>query len=143
MENLSDLGIVILIVAAVIGIVFFLLPWLKKRGMEIKPVVNAIGTGIESIDKMTDAAIAIAPDLPFLKQLDSIIALCQTGYKYAEDLCAAGEIEKGAAKEAAATDVIKEAIKNLKLDIEVTPEVESLISAMLKITATASHVLEK
>jgi hypothetical protein len=143
MNTMPEFWIVVLIILATIGIVFFLFPWLSKRGHNVEPVIDAIGTGIESIDKMTDAALIIAPDLPFLKQLDSIIALCQTGYKYAEDLCNAGKIGKGEEKEKAATEIIIGAIKDLNLDIEITPEVESLISSLLRITATASHVLEK
>lgn len=137
MENLKELGIVVLVIAAVISVVFILLPALKKRGVDVSKTMGAIGSGIAAIDKTVDTISIIAPDLPFLRTLNSIIALCQEGYKYAEDLYKNGEIGKGAEKKAAATENVYTALRALGIDI--TPEVEKIVDGALEITVSASH----
>ena len=137
MENIKELGLVVLVIAAVIGIVFVLFPYLKKRGVDVSKTMSAIGSGIDTVDKAVDTISTIAPDLPFLVTLNSIITICQKGYEYAEKLCAAGEIGKGPEKKAAATENVYEALR--VLGIEITPEVEKIVDGSLEITVSASH----
>jgi len=129
---MSNVWILILVLAVVVctaAIVSVIVPYLKRRGVDMKAI----------LDKTKEAIITVNNTLemirPFLKEsngvdvFDKIITAASTGVGQAEQLYLMGELEPRQRKEAA-REYILDACR--LMGIEVTPDVLKLIDGAIE-----------
>lgn len=118
---------VILIVAlvALIPLAGFISYTLGKKGIDTGKAINAAGTVAQVANSAFDTIRPLLPNSPAVSILDTIFNCAEWGVGQAEQLYKITQINKDERK-AKATEFIYQALGVAK--IEITPEIESLIS---------------
>ncbi len=116
--------LVILALAAFIGIVWFMVPAAIKRGVKLQGIIDGLNTTLEVGDIAVDALGEILPGNQTLKTIDKIIEWAQKGAETAEQLYKAHQLAAEERKEAArkfVLDMLKYA------DIEATEQLKKIV----------------
>jgi flagellar motor component MotA len=135
--EIKNILIIIAIVAAVFGVIVYLLPYLKKKGVNVDKTMQLVSTGLDTADKVVDSLQTFMPNTTYLPIVDKIIEYAQKGYEYAEQLNNIGKIEKGEAKKEAATKYVYDALKLAGINTE-SEQVKSIIDGSIEAAVYAS-----
>ena len=117
MININDIVAVGGVLVGVIGVIFGLVPYLKKKGIDTEKVLDTTGNVLEA----TEPFIQLAKTIPALKPgatlIDWIEKKAVAGVKAAEQLAHAGSLKTNEEKFNAAQNTVYAALK----EIEITP----------------------
>lgn len=116
--EIKNILIIIAIVSVVFGTIIYLLPYLKKKGVDVDKTMEMVSTGLDAADKVIDSLQSFIPNAPYLSIADKIIEYAQKGYEYAEQLNNIGKIGKGEEKKQAATTYVYNALRLAGIDVD-------------------------
>jgi hypothetical protein len=123
----------LLIVLGVIAMVFvvgrYVLPFLKKQGVDVVSLLDQTKDAIAVVDKTLDTLRPFLPSSPGLTTFDWILAAAKVGVGNAEQLYKVGKIE-GDSRNAEARQYIMDTLQ--LLGIEVTPEMLKVIDGAIE-----------
>lgn len=128
MNPYQVLGIVVLTTLVVLAIVYFLVPYLKGKGVQVVNVLNKVNDGIDTLDAGLTTINNVAA-VPYFKLIDKIFDIARLGTKNAERLYKMGELEKDARKENVEKYVV-EILKNA--NVEVNEDVKKIINRAIE-----------
>jgi hypothetical protein len=114
------------IVVAAIAIVF---PWLKKKGVDLKPTFKVAEGVVNGADTITDILKAAFPTSAIAGIADKIIDYARIGVEKAEQLYYINEIT-GDQRKAEAIRFVHDALK--LANIETTPAIEKIIDGAVE-----------
>lgn len=124
MGNWKELLIILAVIVGVVAAVWWLLPYLIRRGVDVGGVLTAAGTGVDTADKIVDTLQEMLPANPYLAVADKIINWCQQGVEAAEQLYKSQQIPAEQRKD----EAIAYVYSMLKfVGMEITPEIEKIV----------------
>jgi hypothetical protein len=136
--EIKNILIIIAVVAAVFGIIVYLLPYLNKKGINVEKPMQYMNTGLGIADGAVDTLKTIMPNNSYLLIADKIIEYAQKGYEMAEQLNAIGKIEKGEAKKEAATIYVYNALSLIPgIDIK-DEKIKNIVNGSIEAAVYAS-----
>ena len=129
MNTIQTLLIVLAILVCVVLILAFLLPFLKRKGVNMQKIFDQANNALAVASNTFETLRPFLADLPGVSVFDDVMAAAHVGVGNAEQLYHIGELDPAKRKEAARQYVIDVA----KLTgIEITPEVERLIDGAIE-----------
>ena len=130
MNNVQTLVVVLaVIVFAFGGVLGFVLPLLKRRGVDVEAVMDGIKDALATSNGIWQTVQPFLTELPGAGTFDRILDAANVGVANAEQLLNAGKLEKGERKDAA-RQYVKDTLGIL--GVEVTPEVERLVDGAIE-----------
>lgn len=131
MGSLDTISISILfgVIGGVFGTIIFLFPYLKSKGINIKPVLADIKNFIDTSGKLINAASGIMPSNKALSTVKTIEEWAKIAVGDAEQLYHSGDIckeERAKVAENVVYSVLKE------MNIEIDGNKESIINAAIQ-----------
>jgi hypothetical protein len=129
MNNLMILAIIVsLSVGAVIALLI-LLPLLKKQGVKTAEVLQTVASGIDGVNRMTDALQTMFPQSMAVNMVDKIIEYAKIAVERAEQLCHIDKIEAADRKE----EAVKFVIQSLELaGFKVTSQLKEVVEGSIE-----------
>ena len=129
--NLQILLIVLSVIAGAVIIIGFVLPFLKKQGIDVQLIINQTRGILATVDKTLDTV------RPFIEGaagnkltlFDDILNVTHIGVENAEQLYNAGQLE-GDERKGAAREYIVDTLKLIGVDV--TNEVERVIDGAIE-----------
>ena len=129
MNDIQTLLIVLAILVGVGVILAFVLPYLKRRGVDMQKIIDQANNALAVANNTFETIRPFLQDAPGVGVFDDIMAAARVGVGNAEQLYHIGQLEPAQRKDAARQYVLQVA----KLTgIEVTPEVEKLIDGAIE-----------
>jgi hypothetical protein len=129
MNDFQTLLVVLGVIAVTAIIVAFVLPQFRKRGVDVKTVLDHAQETMDFAMRVMDTVRPFLPENAGVDTFDSIMAAARTGVGNAEQLYIIGQLEPDKRKEAA-RQYIRDAVK--LMGVEVTPEVDRLIDGAIE-----------
>ena len=129
MNTVQTLFIILASIGFTSGIVAFVLPYLKKRGVDLGDILDRTKDVLATVNKTLDVLRPFLADAVDVDVLDKILAAAHVGVGNAEQLYTVGQLEPGQRKEAARQYIVDSA---KLIGIEITPEVERLIDGAIE-----------
>ena len=129
MNDLFTLVIVLAVIAAVGIVLAFVLPFLKRRGVDVAVVLDRAKDALSIVNKTLDTVRPFLPESVGLGTFDKILGAAHVGVGQAEQLYNIGQL-KPEDRKAAAREYIIDTL-NL-MNVEVTPEVERVIDGAIE-----------
>ena len=126
MNDTRTLIITIGVIAAVAVMLGFVLPYLKRRGVDIERLIDQTKDALATVNKTLDI---VRPFLTSAEVFDRIIEAAHVGVGNAEQLYHAGKLNAGE-RNAAARQYIEDSLRLIV--IEVTPEVQRVIDGAIE-----------
>jgi FtsZ-binding cell division protein ZapB len=129
---MSDLSILFTIIGIAVGVgatVLFLLPYLKKKGIDTENILQKVEDGLQEVKKYTDAAKAIVPGNKFLNILSIIEHYAEIGVGQAQQLNISSQLPADQRKKSA-EDYVYSVLN--KLGIEVDGNVKTIVSGVIE-----------
>ena len=127
--NLQTLLIVMAIVFFVALIIAVVLPFLKRKGVDVDNVLESAKTVLSTANATMETLRPFLPAGAGADTFDKIMSAAQVGVANAEQLCHIGKLPADKRKEAA-RQYINEAVKMMGIDM--TPEVGKLIDGAIE-----------
>ena len=134
MTNLQTLIIVLAIVAAVAVITGILVPFLRKRGVDLDKVLTQTQNAINTASTAFALVKPFIDDKQSVDVVDKVFAAANTGVGNAEQLCKLSKIDKEE-RHAAAVAYVHDTLK--LTGIEITPEIEALTEGAIQASVNA------
>lgn len=129
MNDLHTLFIVLATLLFAALVLAFVLPYLKRQGVDVGNILDSAKDALFTVNKTLDTIRPFLPATPGLALFDKILAAASVGVGNAEQLYHVGKLEAGERKKEAHEYIIT----TLKLvGIEITPEVEKLIDGAIE-----------
>ena len=129
MNSLQTL-IIVLGVLAFTGIILaVVMPYLKRRGVDLGAVLDRANNAVVTVSNTLDVLRPFFEDAPVVDAFDKIISAARIGVGNAEQLYLIGQLEPDQRKEAA-RKYIDDALKLMGVDV--TPEVEKIIDGAIE-----------
>ncbi len=129
MSGLTVLLIVIAVIVFTIIMLCFVLPALKRRGINVEAALDSTKDAISTVCKTLETIRPFLPASPGLALFDKILAAASVGVKNAEQLFHVGQLEGDKRKEEAEAYI--KSVLTLA-GVEITPEVEKLIDGAIE-----------
>jgi len=128
-NNIMSL-IIVLIVLVFVGIVIaIILPYLKKRGVDVSMIIDQTKKSLDTVNKTLDLIKPFTEDSEIVDAFDKILTAANVGVGQAEQLYNIGQLEPGERKDAA-RQYVTQAVA--LMGVAVTPEVEKLIDGAIE-----------
>lgn len=128
-QNANILLVIITLVAVVVAVLAFLLPYLKKKGVDVGGALTATAAGIDAADLVVDALQGVFPNSPALLIVDKIIEWARKGAQAAEQLYRINSIT-GDQRKGEATKFVYDALR--VAEIEITPAIEKIVEGCIE-----------
>lgn len=129
---MNNFEILLLIVGIVAGIALasaFLLPLLKKRGVDTQEIADKVQAGLATANTIVDGVQAALPNVPGIALIDKAIELAQKGAAGAEQLTLSSQLPADQRK-AQAIQFVKDCLT--AANVEITPDVEKIIDGAVE-----------
>ncbi len=120
--------VIIITVAATISAMYILIPFLRKKGINIGGVLSNTNTVLDTINLAINSLKTLLPNNEKLELISNIILWAKAGADKAEQLYKSGELEKAARKHTA-QDFVFEAIKVAGFDV--TDEIANIVDGAI------------
>jgi Phage holin protein (Holin_LLH). len=137
MTNEHTIMLVIGIGIAVVGGIWYLIPGLVRRGIDVGSIIAAATAGLAQADVITDTLLEAAPDNAGLLVVDKLTGWAQRAVMAAEQLYKAHEL-KGDERKKAAVDMVHQFAE--AAGIKVTDPLDGVIKGSIE---AAVYVLPK
>lgn len=134
LSNGMILGIVIAVSTGVTVLTNLVIPLLKKKGITATNTLDVADTVLQESASVIKMIQGVAPSIPYLDLVATVIKLADIGVKKAEQLCKIGEINTKERKEDA-TAYVLDILKISK--IEVTPDLQKVIDGAVQASVLA------
>ncbi len=129
MDSTTVLLIVIGVVVGAGLAVSFLIPALKRKGVNIQEIITAINNAASKIDGSVKVIKPILSQSPTLNTIDKVLNIVKIGVNNAEQLYHLEEIDQSMRKNAA-TDYITSTLD--AAGIKITPEISRIIDGAIE-----------
>lgn len=120
---------VVLLVLVITGIIFALLPYLRKKGYDIGKMIETADNIVDKASAVIDVTEAVLPPNPILTVILLIEKWAKISVNSAEQMYIASQLEKEQRKESAKTQVY--AVLKL-LGVEITEEIDVIIDGAIE-----------
>ncbi len=128
MNDWQIILVIIGVVAAAFAGICFLMPWLVKKGVNLSNIFNATTTVLDTAEVVLEGVGNII-ESPALNAVDKLIEYAQKGVAAAEQMYKASQINADE-RNATATQLVYDCLA--AAGIEITPEIEKIISGMIE-----------
>lgn len=128
-SNVNVLLVIIALVAVMFAVTVVMIPYLKKKGINISGILTAAETGLDTADLAVDGLKGFLPSSPTVLIVDKVIDWAKKGVEAAEQLYHINGIT-GDQRKAEATKFVYDALGVAKISI--TPEIEKIIDACIE-----------
>lgn len=129
MNNPQTLFIVLAVIALAVLAIAFILPYLKRRGVDVDTLLSNAKDALLTVNKTLDTIRPFLPATPGLALFDKILAAASVGVGNAEQLYHVGKLEAGGRKKEAKEYIVT--TLNL-IGVDITPEVDKLIDGAIE-----------
>lgn len=134
MSGFALVACILVAVVLVFGALWFLIPFLVKRGVDFGGIFSVANTALDVADMVVDKIKDIVPGIDGLVIIDSIIDYAKKGVEAAEQLYLASKIEANTRK-AAARQIVYDCLR--LGGIELTDEIRTVTDAMIEAAVLA------
>ena len=125
MSNVEILISIVIVIVGTAGIISYIFPRLKKKGIDVSNVLNKLERGLEEVKTGLAVVNEIAPNIPQIEVLTLIEKWAEIGVEKAQQLYISSQLS-GEERNQAARDTIIATLD--QLDIPITENLQKIIN---------------
>ncbi|MDP4146104.1 MAG: hypothetical protein Q8936_16710 [Bacillota bacterium] len=129
MNNFINISILVTVITFVLGYLYFILPYLKKKGVNVAKILNEVQTGLQEVKTGLEVVKSFEPNIPQVDVLLAVEKYAEIGVKKAQQLYISSQLGAAERKESAKNTIIN----SLKeLNIPITDSLSALIDDIVE-----------